>query len=69
MSPEKKRTAKQCFLSAAHANLVELDEIGINDPRLGQARELIRAVLAETLVDNALDELGIIPKSGAVPEM
>lgn len=57
MSSDKERTAKQCFLSAAHYHLAELREMGVHDARVDQARELIRQVLAETLVDNAIEEL------------
>lgn len=55
----KERSAKQCFLSAAHAHIQELREMGVSDPRIDEARELIRQVLVETLVDNVIDELGI----------
>lgn len=53
------RTTKLIFLSAAHENLIELRDRDIHDERIDQARELIRQVVAEELVGQTADELGI----------
>lgn len=53
------RKSMVCFLPAAFNALTELRERDIHDARLDQARELIRQVLSEQLVDQCINELGI----------
>ncbi|MBB3752517.1 hypothetical protein FHT44_005029 [Mycolicibacterium sp. BK634] len=38
---------------------MDLHERDIHDPRIDQARELIRQVLVETLIDGAMEEVGV----------